>query len=214
MVKNRVLYLKKESIDGTEHKFLLIHHFKIDQQNPKYFTTKNEFLYGDTANKYSVFGFIDDSFKINVMGTNKFFFLLEYPQQSCHFYFSQNTNPIEAIDDSDVYMDMKNKTCKSDVEFNGLTQHDSDATYLDGVKTRSGAVWYYAIGQRVPWGTKDQIPAFLSSVDAEIITELSLYIQIENQSLLSKFQSFYSCKQRMWRIFNPLIFAYLFVLKK
>ena len=189
MVKNRVLYLKKESIDGTEHKFLLIHHFKIDQQNPKYFTTKNEFLYGDTANKYSVFGFIDDSFKINVMGTNKFFFLLEYPQQSCHFYFSQNTNPIEAIDDSDVYMDMKNKTCKSDVEFNGLTQHDSDATYLDGVKTRSGAVWYYAIGQfQKDWGGGHIAgPCEVSAVKLWVaITDRSIFFRLLNSSYNTK----------------------------
>ena len=208
-MKNRLLYIKKETIEESEHKFLLIHHFKIDPENPIYFKSKREFLYGNKPNIFSAFGFIDDTFKIDSSDNKKFFFLLEYPEHSCYFYFSQEINPIYAPDDSYIGMHLEKQTCQATVTFDGLTFHEgSNHTFLDGVNKTEYRVWFYAIGQRTPWEGKPQIPGFTDDMKT-VIREVCLYIQIEDLSLLSKFHSFYSCQQT--RRFNIIPFLFIFI---
>ena len=207
MIRNRLLFLKKETIDDIEHKFLLIHHFKIDPQNPEYFKTWREVLYGNKPNIYSAFGFIDDSFKLSNSGSEAFVFLLEYPEQSCYFYFSQEKNPIYTPDNTYTGMQMKKQTCQNAVQFAGFTIHSETNTFLEGVNRTSGRVWFYSLGQKISWEGKPQIPGFIGSLEPPI-REVNLYIEIENLSLLSKFHQFYSCKQI--RPFHFISLSFLF----
>ena len=201
MKKIRNFYIKEKIIDDELHQFLLLFHFKIQDKN--YFNTYNEFLYSNTKNKYSLFGFFDDSFKI----VDNFVFLMEYPETSCYLYFQQNINPLQAVPNSNVGFLLKKSTCEATpgTIFSGLTKHDDFYSYLDGINDKENPnYWYYSLGQKSEWLNLDQIPAY-ALLTTPIIKEVNLFIEINSLSIIEKFQTFYSCKGKLSFHFFPYI---------
>ena len=159
-------------IHGESHLFLLLLHHKLEQNN--FFNSYNEFLSTNSNNKYSFLSHFDDSFKIQ----NKFMLLLEYPETSCHVFFEQNQNPLNAAPNSDVGVIVYNNSCPYNVEFTGLTKYSEQTTYLDGTnKPGLSHWWYYAIGQRDLWNNELQIPAYVEEKTPKIM-ELNLWVKI------------------------------------
>ena len=189
------IYIKDQFILGEDHKFVLLHHFKIVNNN--YFKTYNEFLYSIDKNKYSVFGYFDDDFRIKRTKNSeeKFVFLLEYPDIG-YIYFEQKENPLTTSDDSVVDMNILNSTLpEGNQSFSGLTQYDGkyNSTFLDGLnKETNPDDWFYAIGQKIPW-KDDQIPVFTSSNEPKI-TEVYLWIEYQYSSIFDKFKDLFYCK--------------------
>ena len=183
MQRNRLIFLKDKTIENEEYHFLLLHHF--NSTSGEVFDSTEETLFSDKKNKYSILRYFDNSFAIS----QKFFFLLEFPEHNCHYYFEQNKNPLEAEEDEDVTLKTIGPTCQGKVPFNGLTK-SSSVCLLNGVKTDDEQLyyWYFPIGQRIDWQT-NLIPAFTSPIH-----QISLWVQIENFSLLSRFRSILSCR--------------------
>ena len=200
MKKVRNILLEEKIIEDELHHFLLLFHSKFENEN--YFTSYDEFLYTNTKNKYSLFGFLDDSFKNE---NDSFVFLMEYPDTSCYFYFQQNINPLQAEPNSEVGFTQISTTCSSiTITFSGLTKFNDTCSYLDGFipsDENEPDYWHYALGQRCTWGLlgENQIPAYTTS---ENITEVNLFIEINSVSVLAKFQTFYSCGEKVSHI-NP-----------
>ena len=189
MKTNRVIYLKKSIINDVAYHFLLLHHFKIE--NSQYFKTQEEILFGQSKNKYSILGYLDDSFKVK----NKFVFLMEYPEGDCAIFFEQDINPV--IAEPDQFVNMKNRglECLGNIPFSGLTRSTTESrTFIDGVirNESQNRIWYYPIGQKQGNGG-DIIPSYSEPQNPKI-TEVNLWIQIEDFSLLSRFKSILTCK--------------------
>ena len=191
MKKIRNVYFQEKYIENGLHKFLLLFHFKIENKN--YFTTYNEFLYTNSKNKYSILGYLDDSFKIDL---NSFHFLIEYPETSCYISFTQNVNPLNAPHNSQVGYDNSITNCTLKVPFSGLTKFNGSNTYLDGYnQAEYDSIWHYPIGQRTVWVSgHHQIPAYLDVYEPKI-TEVNFWIKINSLAIIDKIKSFYSCKQ-------------------
>ena len=115
MRRNRLLYFKDKAINNIDHHFLLLHHF--NSTSGEVFNSKDEALYSYKHNKYSLLGFLDDRYKIS----DRFIFLLEYPEGNCGYYFEQSKNPLEAKDDENVHMINRGLMCDGTIEFSGLT---------------------------------------------------------------------------------------------
>ena len=180
---SKFIFTKTEVINDAEKHFLLLHHLKIVNQN--YFRNEEEFMFIISKNKYSIFQYLDQSFLID----NKYFFLMEYPEVPCRYYFDQNTNPLDAPSDADVSVNIRNQTCIGDVTFSGLTRAISgQPSILDGALTIIGDIlWFFPIGQMGSWGS-NQIPAFTRNTNPKII-EVNLWIQIKNPSIIARLSS-------------------------
>ena len=189
---NRVIYTKRADVDGNgEKNFFLVHHHKLDQQKPKYFGSDHDSLFANEKDKYSLLGYINDKFRVN--GT--FVFLLEYPETPCHYFFSQEVNPIISIPDNEVGMIKFDSNCSSDLDFIGLNRNfDPDRTYLDGIKTDTvrKLYGYFGVGQRKPWHNLHQLGAYHSS-HTPYITEENLWMQYDNRYVLSLLGEHFTC---------------------
>ena len=192
MVKLSNVYIENKVIDNTKHQFLLLFHHKLVNRN--YFNSYSEFLLSNKENKYSIFGYFDDSFKVE----NKFWLMYEWPEAQCYMFFNQDKNPLNAEPNSDVGSNVTTITCSNaNIKFSGLTKYGNDITYLDGTNDpKDPGAWYYAIGQISDWSGKDQIPCFKGGTDPAL-TEVKLWVKINDLSQLSRFVSCYSCKQRL-----------------
>ena len=96
MRRQRVLFTKNlTDKDGESGDYLLLFHHNISQGHV--FTRMNDFLYSNTAMKYSIFGYFDDSFKFD---GRVFEFFIEYPEQNTHAFWTQTVNPLNAEHDS------------------------------------------------------------------------------------------------------------------
>ena len=208
MIAKRKIYIKLLTHKGVSYKFLLLHHFKI--MNSNYFRSddnNSEALYGNTPNKYSILGFLDDSFKIH----DNFVFLLEYPDGNCSYFFEQTKNPLTAEPDEDVEMKNKGLECVGFMPFSGFTQSRiSSATVLDGWKATQGteAIWHFPIGQKVSWDGADRIPAY-DSILGVLLTEVNLWIQINDMPLLLRFG--YNCSMKHFSHLYTSSFVYFIV---
>ena len=211
MRKIRNIYLKDKIILNENHQFILLHHFRVVNSN--YFKRYEELLYSNEKNKYSIFGFFDDSFRIQTNTNNeyKFIFLLEYPEAG-YIYFEQDENPLTAAHDSEIGM----KTIESTLPvidsslyrpFSGLTKYEGkyNSTFLDGFNSEADEHngWYYPIGQRISW--YDQIPCYIHNSNAEIM-EVNLWIEFNDYLILDKFKNLYSCKSRQILTINLYTF--------
>ena len=183
------IYLKEKIIDGQFYQFLLLHHFKIVNNN--YFKTEREFLYANQENKYSMFGYFDETLMID----KKFVFLLEYPDGKCFYLFEQTQNPLKINDNEDSgYNDLKHD-CEGINSFQGLAKSNNEnTTFLDGSIAASDNLkfWHFPIGQKVGWMNQSRIPAY-DTIDGIQLKEVNLWIQINNFSLLSRFKYRFSC---------------------
>lgn len=202
----RVIYTKNaQDSDGKIGDYLLIFHHNISKGDV--FLSVKDFLFANEENKYSIFGFIDDSFKYD---GKKFEFLMEYPDDNTHGFWLQNINPWKAEPDSDVgYID-KGKNFKGMLEFTGLTRHSSVYSFLDGISRNIGE-WYYSIGLREPWGKHNSIPGSYAGENPPIY-EVFLWMRIPSFSFL-KAKSFgvLTCRQKMHLSFRWLFCIILFI---
>ena len=209
MFKIRNYYLKEKPISEKVHQFLLLHHFKIENNN--YFKSYNELLFSNDKNKYSVFGYFDSDFRIRreENANLSYVFLLEYPDIKSYIYFEQRENPLTAEHNTDVGLTIFESTMPSgDRAFSGFTKYGGsyNGSYLDGFNNDTYKNdWYYAIGQRVKW-KEDQIPAHVFNETPKLV-EVNLWVEIHDLSILDKFKNFYSCRGN-----NQYSLNYLFCL--
>ena len=205
MRRQRVLITKNfTDKDGTNSDYLLLFHHNISQGH--IFTSMNDFLYSNTAMKYSIFGFLDDSYKFD--GT-VFEFYIEYPEQKSHAFWTQTINPLNAEHDSNIgYID-KGKNFKGTVGFTGLTKFNGTTSYLDGCN--GDGYWYYGIGTRVIWCSENVMPESYSSTTYKI-HEVFLWVRIPSLSFLaSKRFSYLTCKTKENHlVYSPFVFIFWF----
>ena len=164
-MKNRFVYLKDKKINNVEHHFLLLHYF--DSSNGNLFTSDEEVLRSFKPNKYSILGYFDDSFSIS----NKFVFLLEYPDVDCAYYFQQDFNPLKTTHDQQVNMVNKGLSCPEEGSriFSGFTRFQSpDLALMDGIISNHiyQYYWFFPIGQREKYGN-NSTPVFLQQYQSE-----------------------------------------------
>ena len=194
MFKIRNYYLKEKPISEKVHQFLLLHPFKIENNN--YFKSYNELLFSNDKNKYSVFGYFDSDFRIRreENANLSYVFLLEYPDIESYIYFEQKENPLTAEHNTDVGLTIINSTMPSgDRAFSGFTKYGGsyNSTYLDGFNNDNYPdFWFYAIGQRYSW-TNGLIPAHTENKTPKIY-EVNLWAEIHDLSILDKFKNFFS----------------------
>ena len=208
MVKNLNIYIKNVNIDEEgETSFFLVHHFKIDQNNPRYFNNDRECLFSNEKNKYSLLGYINEQFRVN----DSFIFILEYPETPCYYYFAQGVNPITSTPDSNVNLAYNVSNCSSNLPFVGLNRNLNDA-YLDGIITDYDRIyyWYFAIGQRGSWDNQHQIGAYHSSHNP-YLTEVNLWMQFDNSSVLSLLHDHFTLQACVHVAFLRFISNSLFV---
>ena len=203
MVISRLEEIKDLTINGESHKFLLLFHHKLENAN--FFTDYNDFLFSNTQNKFSIFGYFNDFFKI---GTN-FSFLFEYPEHDCHLFWHQEENPLKTEHNSKVNYDIKSQTCPNPCNFTGLTKFRYGNCFLDGSAFPDNLdYWYYAVGQTTNWDDDFQIPGFERD-KSPIIKEVNLWIEIQDLSILNRLFPKITCNQR---IFLPRSIVYCFSL--
>ena len=177
MVKQRIIYTKNATNNEDNGLYVLLFHHNIS--NGDLFVSERDFLFANTKHKYSLFGYLDDSFKYD---RTNFGFLLEYPDDDSFCFFTQKVNPWKAEHDTDVDFLDKGNNFKGTKKLSGLTRSATGSTYVDGSK---GDIWYHAIGQRAKWESKYVIPGSYSST-SNCITykEVFLWLRIPNISFL------------------------------
>ena len=202
MLSQKLIHTKTENINNKNHNFLLIHHFQI--KNSNYFSSEEELLFNINENKFSIFGCLSDKFQIN----NRFIFLLEYPEHNCHYYFSQNTNPLNTVTDQNIDMQsLDDETCKGSVSFIGLTRTNTNyPSFLDGSRTSSNQRWYFPIGQKGAWNGAHQMPAFDREQRTKI-TCVDLWVEIGDMSIINRLFRYYTCKNHQATHYRLLYFC-------
>ena len=205
MRRQRIIYTKNATdSDGVNAEYLLIFYHNISKG--KVFTTENDFLFANTEHRYSLFGYIDDSYKFD---GKKFGFLLEYPDDNTYGFWIQNVNPWEAEHDFDVGYLSKGKNFKGNIAFTGLAKYNESETFIAGCKI--GRLWYYSIGSRVAWNIYGSIPGSYGGENPPLY-EVFLWIRIPSLSFLkSKTFGFQTCKIRKSRSFNQFLYFMLFI---
>ena len=195
MSHHHVVYIKKENINEHDYDFLLLLLFYIESST--FLKSDKEVLLSYKKNKYSILYFFDDSFRLS---DNTFHFLMEYPEGSCSYFWSQTKNPLTTPNDEDVSMINLNLSCEGSIEFSGLSLSDSPSyTFLDGMPSNKDNKdsWHFPIGQKGQTQNQDRIPVYSYSSNP-IITEVNLWVQIEDFSLLSRFKTYFSCKSKLF----------------
>ena len=156
MGRQRVIITKSATdIMNESGDYMMIFYHNIT--NLDYFLSERDFLFANTVNKYSLFGYLDDKFKYD--GSN-FEFLLEYPDLDKYAFWTQTVNPWLAPSDSNIgYID-RGKTLVEEKRFAGLTKNTGLNTYMDG---NPDGYWYYSVGSRTNWGNSNIMPGCYTS---------------------------------------------------
>ena len=191
MVISRYQRVDEKTIKGENHTFLLLFHHKLEEFN--FFKDYNDFLFSNSKNKFSIFGYFDDCFKIG----DRFYFLFEYPEQNCHLFFSQKVNPLKAEHNSEVNVEEHDATCPNPYPFTGLTKYkEFKHCYLDGsAQDKSPDFWLYSVDQRTNWtGDSYQLPGFTSSYEPKLM-EVNLWVEIKDLTMLNRLFRKYTCKR-------------------
>ena len=125
-------------------KWMLVFHHDIHEKKNYFSKNEDEFLYSNTKEKFSILGYLDDSFRIR----GNFEFLLEYPDVEGFNMWTQTVNPLKTQpNQSNGYK--PGKISFPRYSWNGLARSTSNASFLDGDPTSSN--WFYAIGQKEEW---------------------------------------------------------------
>ena len=191
MHDKRSVFLKYFPNGNTQDRFLLI--FRHNTQIKDWFTTEEEFKFANSLHKYSIFGYINDDFKVSGV----FEFIMEYPEISMYGHWTQKLNPLYAANNSDVGAEEKGSTWDAEVSFNGLRISErQESCYLDGTdeydQNNHYYRWYYAIGMKTSW-SQNIMPAFYYNSDKFSFHEVLLWIRIEDLSLIKRIQFGYTC---------------------
>ena len=188
MRRQRIIYTKNATdSDNVSADYLLVFHHNSSKRD--LFKSEKDFLFANTENKYSIFGYIDDSFKFD---QNNFEFLLEYPDDHTHGFWYQRVNPWEAPQDTDVGYINKGNNFHAEIPFTGLTRFNRSHTFIEGCSASSGQ-WHYSIGSRVCWYENCLIPGpYLDN--KTYLFEVFLWMRIPSMSFLkTKYFGFITC---------------------
>ena len=178
MRRQRIIHTKNATdSDKVNADYLLIFYHNIKKGDV--FTSEKDFLFANKETKYSIFGYIDDSYKFD---QKNFEFLIEYPDDNTHGFWYQNTNPWFAEHDSDVGYISKGNNFKGSVKLTGLTKFPYPETYVEGCTT-SKTQWYYSIGSTRGWGESKSIPGSYNSGTPPLY-EVFLWMRIPSLSFL------------------------------
>ena len=187
------IYVRDKEINGEIHQFILLFHHKLVDQN--YFTTNSDFLFANSQNKYSLFGYFDDSFSFN----GYFHFLYEWPEKNCLLFFKQLENPLKTSHNMVVSFDINYTNCtEPKQQFSGTTLFkENSSTFLDGTNdVNAPDHYFYAIGQRSQWSGSDQLAGY-STQKGEVIKEVNFWVKLNNLSPLKRFVNCLTCKQSL-----------------
>ena len=150
-----------------------------------FFINENDVLYNNNENKFSILGYIDDTWKIN----NYFEFLLEYPEVIGCNIWKQSINPrfnSEIGDNQKAigYIGINISWTLSN--WGGLVKSNPGTdTYLDG-STGGIGYWWYSIGSFKPYSNGIPGPNDI------VVTKVLLWIKVLNNDLIiiSKLKKF------------------------
>ena len=167
------IFFKK--IIKTEFKENWIKIFHHNSQNGDFFINSNEVLFSNKTNKYSILGYINDSWKIN----NSFEFLLEYPQLIGYNRWKQSLHPKDNPEIGDnnkaIGYEAINITWKEQ-KWGGLVKSNpGDQTFIDGSCGSIGHYWY-SIGLYVSFNGGIPGPNYI------VVNEVILWIRTVNSS--------------------------------
>ena len=216
MSGKRSLLIRNFDLDDKNERFLLIFHQNTINNN--FYSSKEEFLNTNSLDKYSIFGYIDDSFKTT---DNSYEFILEYPETSQYARWRQTLNPLEANLTDDVgYKKIKITWDVDDrIPFVGLHISERQQNcYLDGTNTKNyldNHLFYYAIGLNSEWSNSNKLPGYIYNDDLGQIHEAFLWLKITNNDILKKIPLFKTCElcnisQKLQII---LVFITIFIIK-
>ena len=94
--------------DFIGNKWLLVF-YQFVQTGADFITEYDEFLFVNKENKFSIWKFIDDSFKIN----GYFEFLIQYPEIVGYNHWRQIKNPIKTSDHEDINIGFNTDGCNN-----------------------------------------------------------------------------------------------------
>ena len=178
--------------DQNERFLLLFHHNTI---NSDFFISYEEFLNTNSIYKYSILGYIDDSFKST---DDSYEFILEYPETSKYAHFLQKVNPLCANENDDIGYQNINITWEIDekIPFIGLHIADrNEKSFLDGTKGLNEdnlSFYYYSIGLRKSW-YGNLLPGYIYNYNPNPLHEVYLWLKITNLELLKRIPLFLTC---------------------
>lgn len=139
------------------------------------FYKKDEILFVNKRNKFSVAGFINEQYKIN----NQYEFILEYCEINEYLHWKQTSNIFENISNVNPTIIHSNYST-----FHGLALSSSGLTVIDGSPGEGN--WFYAIGAKQ--AASGIIPGPFVVVNGkteyEITRIVSLWMKIQNQEII------------------------------
>ena len=204
-------HLRYFTIEDKNELYLQIFYHSI--RNNQFFKVKQEFLYSNTKDKFSILFYINDEFKTP---EDVFDFILEYPDTGEYGHFTQRINPINAnySDNIDVKI-QPDTTWNNDITFVGLHQSEAPQyTYIEGVHSFSyvnnAPEWYYAVGAREKW--HGIIPGYRYNTNKTEFYQVSLWIKLNDICLLNYIPMFQarSCNKKVYlSLCIQSIFAFL-----
>ena len=156
------------------------HSTKIDRGSDTWFKDQ-EISFVNKRHKFSVISSLFNDFKIN----SKYEFLIVYPNLENPVYWRQETNPIENV--SSVGYEALNSFYPT---FKGLARSsDQSATFIDGTPGFYQNYYFYSIGAKKNYGSKNVIPASYTQLsngaDGTLTTEVTIWMKIKDKSMIS-----------------------------
>ena len=200
MFQRRSVYLRYFNISGIINEYLLI--FRHNSITGDWFNTNaNEFLFSNSHNKYSLFGFINDDFKTGEV----FEFIQEYPEIDEFVHWTQTVNPLNADYQTELNTVQSNSKFNEQVKFVGLFKSMIKKSFLAGSKQIPGDTpWYYAIGATGQFLYKNNLPGSYSLSEPNL-HQVLLWIKITNHDLIRRIQTPFTCQIRFNRIKYSII---------
>ena len=198
---NRALILQQNprTFKGIDTWVLIFHH---NSSNKDFFRNENEALFSTKKNKFSLFGRINDDFKID----DRYEFIIEYPQTKRFYQWTQTKNPIKAKAYEYIGF-IPNETGYGD--FTGLALSNyKRCTLLDGFVNHS--YWNIAIGAYRNWDSDRCFPGPGGTNASFCYNTVNVYMRINDAQKLERLLSFNLCTRRIrcrtYRVFLNFIF--------
>ena len=200
---NRALVVQQNPrvVNEIDTWVLIFHH---NSSNKDFFRNKNEALFSTKKNKFSLFGRINDYFKID----GKYEFIIEYPQISRFYQWTQTKNPIDAAAYEDIGF-IPNETGYG--SFKGLALSSAPLnTFLDATVTSGD--WYIAIGAYQSWYTDRCFPGPYDPSSGPCFNTVNVYMRIKEAHKLERLLSFNLCTKPIRCKTNRVYLNYVFII--
>ena len=173
-----------------------------------FFKTHKEALFSFKPDKYSILGYIDDSFKIN----DKFEFVLIYPENPGYNHWTQKINPIHAQPNENNGYEEINCSWKSN-SWKGLSISSySPSTFLDGSPFVSSC--FYAIGQihnEPKYPNSLAGPEWTFNRGGQTYHRVDLYMRVDDVTLLHKIHQLSTIKQINNQCYRPSLYSHILI---